>query len=131
MPGYRRSGSGRSTPPPRQLQRKTCNTLNAADSVGRAEEIPRSTVFCHNHMAHSTWTRARFACALTLAAALLLALAAPAGAISRKQASKRALAALGSKTGSGSVIVFGLKKSLRSGTRITQGITSKDSRLVI
>src|SRR4051794_825282 len=82
-------------------------------------------------MAHSTWTRIRSACVLALAAALLLAIAAPAGAVTRKQASKSALAALGSKKGSGSVIVFGLKKSLRSGTRITQGITAKGSRFVI
>ena len=59
---------------------------------------------------------------LALCAALLLAVAAPASAsaTSRKQAAKRALAALGSKKGSRAVIVFGLTKSLRATARVTQ-----------
>jgi hypothetical protein len=44
----------------------------------------------------------------------------PASAITRKQAARKALTALGSSTGSNPVIVFGLRKSLRAGTRVTQ-----------
>src|SRR5919206_5374837 len=62
---------------------------------------------------------------------LLFALATPAGAVSRKQASNKALSALGTKRGAGAVIVFGLKKPLPSGTRITQGWTKKGSRFVM
>ncbi|HEX8067884.1 MAG TPA: Ig-like domain-containing protein [Thermoleophilaceae bacterium] len=58
---------------------------------------------------------------LALVAALVLAAAAPASAVTRKQAAKRALAALGSKKGSDPVIVFGLTKPLRAGTKVTQG----------
>src|SRR3954447_17028823 len=75
----------------------------------------------------------RLAAALVLAlcTALFLASAAPASALNRKQATKKALSALGSKNGSGSVIVFGLKKPLNAGTRITQGRTNKSSRLLM
>lgn len=65
---------------------------------------------------------------LTLCAALLLAAAAPASAVTRKKATNKALSALGSKKGNKAVIVFGLKKPLRAGTRVT---TTKPSRLVI
>src|SRR4051794_12903051 len=75
--------------------------------------------------------RATAALVLALCAALLLAAAAPASAVSRKQATKKALSALGSKKGNGSVIVFGLKKPLRAGTLITQGRTTKSSRRVM
>jgi hypothetical protein len=60
------------------------------------------------------------ALALTLSAALILAAASPASAVTRKQASKKALAALGSKKGSKPVIVFGLTKPVRAGARVTQ-----------
>src|SRR4051812_32712101 len=62
---------------------------------------------------------------LALCAALLLAVAVPASATSRGQAAKRALAALGSKKGSGPVIVFGLTKSLRADARVTQAGSKK------
>jgi hypothetical protein len=55
-----------------------------------------------------------------LCLALLLVAAAPAGAVTRGQAAKRALASLGSRASSGPVVVFGLKHSLRPGTRVTQ-----------
>jgi hypothetical protein len=57
---------------------------------------------------------------LALTAALLLAAAAPASALTRKQAAKRALSALGSKKGTRPVIVFGLTKALRADARVTQ-----------
>ena len=62
---------------------------------------------------------------LALCAALLLAVAAPASAsaTSRKQAAKRALAALGSKKGSRAVIVFGLTKTVRADARVTHAGT--------
>jgi hypothetical protein len=56
-----------------------------------------------------------------LALALLLGAATPASAVTRKQAARKALAALGSSTGTGPVIVFGLTKPLRAGTHVTQG----------
>src|SRR5438552_2469416 len=56
---------------------------------------------------------------------LLLALAAPAGAVSRTQASRKALSALGTKRGAGPVIVFGLKSSSPAGARVTQGARKK------
>src|SRR5439155_17060333 len=68
---------------------------------------------------------------LALCLALLLAAAVPAAATTRKQATKKALSALGSKNGNGSVIVFGLKKPLNPGARITQGRTKKSSRFVM
>jgi hypothetical protein len=57
---------------------------------------------------------------LALCAALMLAAAAPASAVTRKQAAKKALAALGSKQGRDAVIVFGLPKPVRAGTLVTQ-----------
>jgi hypothetical protein len=60
-----------------------------------------------------------------LCAAILLAAAAPASAISRKQAANKALAALGSKKADDPVIVFGLKKPLRPGSRVTQSGSRK------
>jgi hypothetical protein len=54
-----------------------------------------------------------------LVAALLLVITAPAQAVSRKQATQGALAALGSSNGTGSVVVFGLPKPLRAGTRVS------------
>jgi hypothetical protein len=71
-------------------------------------------------MAHSTWTRARCAAVLALCCALLLALAAPAGATTRKQASNKALKALGARTVAGPVIVFGLTSPSKAGTRVTK-----------
>nr|MDQ5807966.1 Ig-like domain-containing protein [Actinomycetota bacterium] len=68
---------------------------------------------------------AALSCVLTLA--LVLTAAAPAAAVSRKQATKRALSALGSDRVAGPVIVFGLPKPLAAGTRITQ----KGSRAVV
>ena len=62
---------------------------------------------------------------LALCAALTLAAAAPASAVTRKQAAKKAVASLGSKTGSQPVVVFGLTKPLRRGTRVTQLGSSK------
>jgi trimeric autotransporter adhesin len=73
-------------------------------------------------MARSTWTRAHIA--LALAAILLVALAAPAAAVNRKQASSRALSALGARH-SASVIVFALKHPSAAGTRVTQRGTGK------
>jgi hypothetical protein len=69
-------------------------------------------------------TRVRLAptsgAALLTCAALMLVAASPASALSRHQAEKKALASMGSKQVKGSVVVFGLKKSLRPGTRVTQ-----------
>src|SRR5215210_1888196 len=67
---------------------------------------------------------------LALCAALLLAVAAPASATSRKQAAKRALTALGSKKGTAPVIVFGLTKAVRADARVTRaGSKSRIARL--
>ncbi len=74
-------------------------------SLARARLAPRTTIT---------------ALALALCATLLLAAAAPASAVTRKQAAKKALAALGSRSGSDAVIVFGLPKPVRSGMRVTQ-----------
>src|SRR3954468_2534987 len=63
---------------------------------------------------------------LALVVALLLVIAAPAQAVDRDQAATRALAALGSASGSGPVVVFGLPKPVRAGSRITHA-----SRLVL
>jgi len=60
-----------------------------------------------------------------LALALSLAVATPASAMTREQATSRALAALGASTASGPVIVFGLPKPLRAGSRVSQGSTRK------
>jgi hypothetical protein len=71
--------------------------------------------------------RARFASRSVVSAlvaalftALTLTAAAPASAVTHKQAAKRALAALGSKKGTDPVIVFGLTKPVRPGSRVTQ-----------
>jgi trimeric autotransporter adhesin len=61
--------------------------------------------------------------ALMLCAALSLASAAPASAITRKQAANKALAALGSSSRSNPVIVFGAMKPLREGTPVAQAGT--------
>jgi hypothetical protein len=69
-------------------------------------------------------TRARLAPAtlgaLLICAALMLVAAAPAAALTSQQAEKKALASLGSRQASGPVVVFGTKKALRAGTRVTQ-----------
>jgi trimeric autotransporter adhesin len=65
---------------------------------------------------------------LILTAALVLAVAAPASAVTRKQASKRALSALGSKSASGPVVVLGLPKALHANAAVTQ--TGSKKRLV-
>ena len=56
---------------------------------------------------------------------LLLAAAAPASALTRKQAGKRAVAALGASKASGPVVVFGLPKKVAAGTKVTQQGKSK------
>src|SRR4051794_36638328 len=58
---------------------------------------------------------------LALAVALLLAIAAPAQAVDRDGAANKALAALGSTSGTGPVVVFGLHKPVRVGARVTHG----------
>ena len=68
---------------------------------------------------------------LVLSTVALLGAAAPAQAIDRSQAAKRALAALGSREGTAPVIVFGLRNSLRAGSRITQTSAAKRSRVVL
>jgi hypothetical protein len=76
-------------------------------------------------------TRARPAMSIiaaALALALFLALAAPASAVTRQQAVKRALAALGAGTAQGPVVVFALPKPLRAGSRVTQ---SRPKKLVL
>lgn len=60
-----------------------------------------------------------------LALALSLAAATPASAITRKQATNKAVAALGAGEAAGPVIVFALPQPLRPGSRITQGRTKK------
>ena len=60
-----------------------------------------------------------------LALALSLATATPASAITQKQATKKAVAALGAGDAAGPVIVFALPEPLRAGSRITQGRTTK------
>jgi hypothetical protein len=62
---------------------------------------------------------------LAMCAAVMLAAATPASAVTRKQATKKALAALGSKTAGDGVIVFGLPKPLRPGSLVTQAGTKK------
>ncbi|HEX8051713.1 MAG TPA: Ig-like domain-containing protein [Thermoleophilaceae bacterium] len=58
--------------------------------------------------------------ASALCLALLLAIAAPASAVTHKRAAKKAVAALGSSHASGAVVVLGLPKPLRAGTLVTQ-----------
>jgi Bacterial Ig domain len=68
-------------------------------------------------------TRAGLAPAGVIAAlvlALMLAAAAPASAITRKQAAQKALAALGTKNAAGPVVVLGLRKAVRARTRVRQ-----------
>ena len=60
-----------------------------------------------------------------LALALSLAAATPASAITRKQATNKAVAALGAGEAAGPVVVFALPQPLRPGSRITQGRTKK------
>jgi hypothetical protein len=59
--------------------------------------------------------------ALALALALSLAAATPASALTRKQATSKAIAALGAGGAAGPVVVFALPEPLRPGSRITQG----------
>src|SRR3954454_18506554 len=73
-------------------------------------------------MPQTTWTRAGLAprtVVTALVLALLLAAAAPASAITRRQAAKKALAALGTAKGGDPAIVFGLRKALRAHARVT------------
>jgi hypothetical protein len=73
-------------------------------------------------------TRARLAPSVLVAAlvlALSLADAAPASAITRKQATNKALAALGAGNAGGPVVVFGLPNPLRAGSRVTQGSSKR------
>jgi hypothetical protein len=58
--------------------------------------------------------------ALAVCVVFALAAATPAAAVTRTQAAKRALAALGSKKSGKPVIVFGLSKTLHAGARVTQ-----------
>ena len=58
--------------------------------------------------------------AAPLALALLLSVAAPASAVTRKQAVERAVAALGAGTAQGTVVVFALPQPLRAGARVTE-----------
>ncbi|HEX8084459.1 MAG TPA: hypothetical protein VF529_09235 [Solirubrobacteraceae bacterium] len=55
-----------------------------------------------------------------LVLAILLVAAAPAGAVTRKQANAKALAALGSQSAGTSVVVFTLPKPVAAGSRVTQ-----------
>jgi hypothetical protein len=57
---------------------------------------------------------------LLICAALMLVAASPAAALTRQQAEKKALASLGSKQASSPVVVFGVKRALPAGTRVTQ-----------
>ena len=68
---------------------------------------------------------------LALCAALWLASAAPASAINSKAAGNKTLAALGSTKGSDAVIVFGLTKPLRAGTKVTLASAKKPAPLVV
>src|SRR3954454_21495081 len=70
-------------------------------------------------MAHPPCIRARFACALTLATALLLAPAA-AGAGSRNEAATKAVSALGAPRASGPAVGFALNSPSPAHTRVTQ-----------
>ncbi len=65
--------------------------------------------------------RHRLATTLTCVAVGLLTAAAPAAAVSHKQATAKALAALGAAESDSAVIVFALPKPLRAGSRVTQG----------
>ena len=68
---------------------------------------------------------------LALCAALWLASAAPASAINSKAAGNKTLAALGSTKGTDAVIVFGLTKPLRAGTKVTLASAKKPAPLVV
>ena len=63
--------------------------------------------------------------------ATLLALAAPASAVTPKQASKRAIAAFGSAKPGRAVIVYGVVNPLRSGANVTQRTRGGGTRHVI
>nr|MDQ5807519.1 hypothetical protein [Actinomycetota bacterium] len=65
--------------------------------------------------------RHRLATTLICVAVGLLTAAAPAAAVSHKQATAKALAALGAAESDSAVIVFALPKPLRAGSRVTQG----------
>ena len=60
-----------------------------------------------------------------LALALLVATVAPAAAVTREQATGKALAALGAAGSDGAVIVFALPKPVRAGSHVTQGRSRK------
>jgi hypothetical protein len=74
--------------------------------------------------------RSAAALALPLCAALLLVFAAPASAVDRAGAADKALSALGTTAGTEPVVVFGSKKPLRAGTRVTQASPRRSSRRV-
>ncbi|HEX2084288.1 MAG TPA: Ig-like domain-containing protein [Solirubrobacteraceae bacterium] len=65
--------------------------------------------------------------AAVLVLAFLLLGAAPASAVTQKQAASKALAALGAKKAAGPVVVLGLPSPLRAGSRVTQ---ERSKRLV-
>jgi trimeric autotransporter adhesin len=69
------------------------------------------------------WIRAHLAVGVCLV--LLLALAAPAGAVTHAQASSKALNALGTKRGAGPVIVFALRSASPARARVTQSGSKK------
>ena len=69
--------------------------------------------------------------ALSLSAVFLLASAVPASATTRDEAANNALKSLGSREGTSSVVVFGVKKPVRAGTRVTQTRANGSKRLVI
>jgi hypothetical protein len=87
----------------------------------------RATSVTNRHLASSPLTHSlrggrggALALVSALCVALLLAAAAPASAVTRKHAAKKAVAALGSSNATGAVVVLGLPKPLRAGTRVTQ-----------
>jgi trimeric autotransporter adhesin len=87
-----------------------------------------------DELTHSSVARTRLAprsvavaLALSLCAAVSLAAVTPASAITRKQASNKALAALGSVKGDDPVIVFGLTNPLDGGSRVTVKNGAKSS----
>src|SRR3954447_4202744 len=86
-------------------------------------------------MRHSPPSRSRAGglriAALAVCAALLLVAAAPAAAVTRRQAANKALASLGSRHASDPVVVFGLRKPLRKGTRVTLRRANGPTRLVL
>lgn len=68
---------------------------------------------------------------LALTAVTLLAFAAPASAVTRKAAAAKTLRALGASEVGGPMIVFGLKKTVRAGARVTGAAARGSSRRVV